>query len=446
MRAGITEAIQAMFPNETVAIDILGPFPISKNGYVWILTMIDTFTRWPVAVPLKDRSSASIAAAIYKFWICEKSVPLKIVSDRAREFVSKGMKQLASFMGITMITTAGYNPTGNSSVERFHRYFNSALSIVFDKIEATWDDFIPSVLFSYRASINDTTGYSPFFLEHGRNPQLPLENLFPYLQKKEERKDYVQNITDKLDFAFTLARERQAAAAEKNKSRKHTQYKPKFKTGDFLLVKKRTAGDNRLEERDEEGNFIPLPEKLRNVFTGPYEMLRWAGDRHCVILIKDKEVRVNVNRLIKHHVWDEEHPSTDTPPASVPARTEDRYVGDLIVFPMAENHEHKCCFGVGKILEIRSEQNIFIQWLGNYFLAAANKPFDLAWVSTSDNKGYYRSKRVSPTHPPWTNEDTSTNVTMDSIITKGDILRADGHINAGCRAKIEATLGKSIAW
>ena len=63
--------------------------------YKRVLTMVDAFTRWPVAVPIKDRSSASIASAIYKHWICEKGTPMKIVSDQAREFISKGMKQLA---------------------------------------------------------------------------------------------------------------------------------------------------------------------------------------------------------------------------------------------------------------------------------------------------------------------------------------------------------------
>ena len=53
---------------------------------MWVITMIDTFTRWPVAVAINDRSSASIAAAIHERWICDKSVPLKILSDRAREF------------------------------------------------------------------------------------------------------------------------------------------------------------------------------------------------------------------------------------------------------------------------------------------------------------------------------------------------------------------------
>ena len=47
MRAGITEAILSTFPNEIIAIDILGPFPWSRNGHRLILTII-TFTRWPV--------------------------------------------------------------------------------------------------------------------------------------------------------------------------------------------------------------------------------------------------------------------------------------------------------------------------------------------------------------------------------------------------------------
>ena len=107
--------------------------------------MIDTFTRWPVATPIKDRSSATIATAIYKHWICDKAVPLKIISDRAREFISRGVKQLAARLGTVLLTTSGYNPTGNSSIERFHRYLNSSLSIVYEKIKADWDDYIPAI-------------------------------------------------------------------------------------------------------------------------------------------------------------------------------------------------------------------------------------------------------------------------------------------------------------
>ena len=266
---GITETIQAKFPNEVVAIDIFGPFPRSKHGNVWVLTMIDTFTRWPVAVAIKDRSSASVATAIYERWICDKSVPLKIISDRAREFVSRGMKQLSIRLGCTLITTSGYNPTGNSSIERFHRYLGAAISIVFEKITADWDDHIPSVLFAYRSSINDTTGHTPFFLEHGREAQLPLGNIFSFLRKVEPTEDFVTELTHRLETAFNRTRELQKVAAERNKARQPPQFKPDFKAGDYLLLHAREAKEGRLEERTEEGKIIPLPTKLRSIVTGP---------------------------------------------------------------------------------------------------------------------------------------------------------------------------------
>ena len=332
MRADITEAMLATYPNETVAIDIVGPFPRSDRGNTYILTMIDTFTRWPVAVPIKDRGSATIANAIYKFWICDKGVPMKIISDRAREFVSRGMKQLGAYMGTRMITTSGYNPAGNSSVERFHRYLNASLSIIYEKVLADWDDYVPAALFSYRASRNDTTGHSPFFLEHGRNPQTPLGNLFPYLQKKEEPENFVRTITDNLEKAFERVRELQKAAADKNKARRPRQYKPNFKPGDFLLLMARSAPEGRLVERDEEGRPIPIPEKMRNKYTGPFKMIRWVGERQCAIEIMGEEQIHSVTRLIKHYVWDDIHTRTDVPaprtPHTVPSPPG---IGDLIL-------------------------------------------------------------------------------------------------------------------
>jgi transposase InsO family protein len=353
--------------------------------------MIDTFTRWPVAVPVKDRSSTVIATAIHERWICEKSVPLKIVSDRGREFVSRGMRQLSNRLGCTLITTSGYNPTGNSSVERFHRYLNSALSIVYAKVRPDWDEHIPSILFAYRASVNETTGHSPFYLEHGRDPQLPMGNLFPFMRKKEPVENFVQDLSDKLERAFERTRELQKAAAARNKARQPAQFKPDFKPGDLLLLHARSAKEGRLEEKTEEGASIAIPNKLRNQLTGPYTMIRWVGERYCAILIDGKEVIHNVNRLVKHHVWDDTHTRTDMPAEKRITHTPEipPKIGELIVFPTAYNEQHKCLFGIGKILEIQGPNNVVFQWLGNKPLAEASKPFALGWVDPRDNKGYY---------------------------------------------------------
>ena len=38
-------------PFKDVAVDIVGPFPIVVGGYKFMLTCIDSATRWPEAVP-----------------------------------------------------------------------------------------------------------------------------------------------------------------------------------------------------------------------------------------------------------------------------------------------------------------------------------------------------------------------------------------------------------
>jgi hypothetical protein len=164
-RAGVREVKQSMYPGETVAIDIWGPLAKSDDGNMWVLTMIDHFTKWPVAIPIPDRRAETIAKAIFKHWICEHGVPVHIVSDQGRELISQGIKQMCANLGIAKIQTAGYNPTGNATVERFHRYLGAALCIVYERKAANWDDYIAPVLFSYRASRNDATGFSPFMME-----------------------------------------------------------------------------------------------------------------------------------------------------------------------------------------------------------------------------------------------------------------------------------------
>ena len=43
------------------------------------------------------------------------------------------------------------------------------------------------------------------------------------------------------------------------------------------MLRARAAEEGRLIDRDEEGKYIKLPEKLRNPYVGPYKMLVWVG-------------------------------------------------------------------------------------------------------------------------------------------------------------------------
>jgi exodeoxyribonuclease III len=460
MRAGIRSYALSGYPNQTIAIDIVGPFLQSIQGNMWILTIIDHFTRWPVAVPIPDRTSATIANVIFKYWICEKGVPYKIVSDQGRELVSQGIQQLCLKLGIMKVATSGYNPRGNAAVERFHRYLNAALCIIYEKKQPDWDDYIPPIVFSYRTSVNDTTGFSPFKLETGRDPILPVQTMFPFLHEDpKSEEEYVKKISDSLKFSFEQAQILQTAMAERNQERKpDNEYKPEFEPGDLLLVWEKASAESRLKGdirrlQGDEGGV--LPGKLRNPWQGPFKMLRWTGERTCMIERNGKEEEYNVNRLTKQYEWDAEHPDTSglliaqgqsKEPAQKKRKIEDRNtlkpkleVGHMVIFPKELARGHRSPFGMGKILNIRQDGIVEFQWFGNYFYNA-NGIFQPGWKNLREDLGYY-GRKISRLDVPWTGEHTEEPLAIDQIITSGsDLLGKDKKLTAKARKFIEASV------
>jgi hypothetical protein len=197
------------------------------------------------------------------------------------------MQQICLKLGINKVTTSGYNAKGNAVVERFHRYLNAALCIVFEKKQPDWDDYIPAVLFSYRASVNEATGFSPFRMETGRDPILPIQTMFPFLHETpKDEEEYVAKISDNLKFAFERAMILQEKMAEKNQGRKpDNEYTPEFEPGDLLLVWEKASAESRLKadvRRLEGDKGGVLPGKLRNPWQGPYKMIRWSGKKEHV--------------------------------------------------------------------------------------------------------------------------------------------------------------------
>ena len=78
---------QPGFPGKCLAIDLVGPLP-ETNGYRYVLTAQDEFTRFTKAFPLKNKESATIARVLIDDYISTFGVPQKLHSDNAKEFLS----------------------------------------------------------------------------------------------------------------------------------------------------------------------------------------------------------------------------------------------------------------------------------------------------------------------------------------------------------------------
>ena len=73
---------------DSLHIDIVGPLPESQ-GYSYLLTIVDRFTRWPEAISLSDISALTCARAFLYHWVSRYGVPSTLTSDRGRQFVSE---------------------------------------------------------------------------------------------------------------------------------------------------------------------------------------------------------------------------------------------------------------------------------------------------------------------------------------------------------------------
>ena len=62
-------------------------------------------------------------------------------------------------------------------MEWFNRTLNNMLVKTAEKHGTDWDEHLPYVLFAYRTSLQESIQESPFFLLHGRDARLPLEDV-----------------------------------------------------------------------------------------------------------------------------------------------------------------------------------------------------------------------------------------------------------------------------
>ena len=112
---------------------------------------------------------------------------------------------------IQQLTTTPCHPMCNGLVERFNGTLKRMLKKMCSERPRDWDRFLPAVLFAYREVPQESLGFSPFELLHGRTVKGPigiLKELWTGENQGEEVKttyQYVIDLRERLEETCKLA-------------------------------------------------------------------------------------------------------------------------------------------------------------------------------------------------------------------------------------------------
>ena len=247
-------------PYERWYIDLTGPHPRTERGHLWILTCMDSFTKWTEAFPLRNKEAETVAKVLVEQVFTRFGTPLSILSDQGKEVDGRIMNEVCRFFGIEKLRTTPYKPSTNQ-VERFHRTMNSVLAKTVAEHQKDWDIRLPFVMAAYRASRHDATGYSPNFLVLGRQARAPPDIIYgsPNEEQDETYDSFVERIRERSVTSFAEVRNNLRRSAERNKRYYDLGLKPKrFKVGQWVLYfnPRKLRGKQMKWIRQYEGPFL----------------------------------------------------------------------------------------------------------------------------------------------------------------------------------------------
>ena len=168
-------------PFRALQFDTITCRPDPKTGHTYVLTVIDLFSRWCWAIPLKQRTAVEIGAALLREVMAPNYIwPHVFRSDNAVEFLGNVIAYLNAKLEIDHITGATYHPESQGVVERLHRKINDLMRGVFAQViqkseaDTSWVDFLPFVVGHVRAQkMAVLGGRSPMEVVMGLQPRLP---------------------------------------------------------------------------------------------------------------------------------------------------------------------------------------------------------------------------------------------------------------------------------
>ena len=188
-------------------IDLVGQF--QSPVYKYVLSGIDVFSKYLLAVPLTSAHAGTVAKALVSIFFYSY-IPTKILSDFGTSFVAELIHELSKLLEIHLEHASLKHPQTIGVVERSHAAVKRILKLKTDEKWTTWYRYDDLATFIHNTSYHSSIGCTPSSLFHGREPIKPIDLRFRShaLAQKELTSYHLVDLQDSLleQFSHTKLR------------------------------------------------------------------------------------------------------------------------------------------------------------------------------------------------------------------------------------------------
>lgn len=238
----------ATAPNQIYQMDLIDLATYKQKNFVFVMTMIDIFSKKAYAIPLKDKEAETVLKEFRKLLRKEKIKMRVLMSDNGKEFVNEDFEKFLKDQNIKHLTTRAHTPQQNGVVERFNGTLKGLIFKSFTvQNNYNWIDNLKKLVENYNNATSSSTGKTPNKLAVADQQEVSkvaekkrVENVKKYSvisNKKFSIGDEVRiaNIKGKLDKGYTQTFSKEIYEIEKVSKNKYGifSYKLKGKTGSY---------------------------------------------------------------------------------------------------------------------------------------------------------------------------------------------------------------------
>lgn len=158
-----------------------------NNGFHWILTYVDLFSKYARAIPLKSKHVPKVIKAMHDMFgsMPASYRPRTIQSDRGSEFLSRFEKAMKDTYNIRVVHSQAYNPSSQGAVERFNLTLKRMIYQSQTRFDSKrWIDILDSIIANYNNTKHSTTLRKPIDVMRGMKDKALVAEIYARLQKK----------------------------------------------------------------------------------------------------------------------------------------------------------------------------------------------------------------------------------------------------------------------